>query len=137
MALLPGTVDKELLNELKNQAEYHFNTMGRDLHIAEIRSCGKQNLPCVSRLFASASSPEIEFEQVDGSTKIAVSREEEALKTHNKLYLHRCISWLREVSFCWLLLFLAIPGNNDIAPTLTGISFDQITFFPILCPICE
>ena len=78
-----GSVDKELFNELKGQAEYHFNTLGtvtqrRDKIIWKAKPVGP------SKLIASSNSPEVVFQKVDGNTKIKVSQ---SLKTLNKLYI--------------------------------------------------
>ncbi|MEQ8524021.1 hypothetical protein [Gracilimonas sp.] len=107
-----GTIDKELFNELKGQAEYHFNTLGtvtrrRNKIIWKARPVGP------SKFIASANSPEIEFEQLDGNTKIKVSQ---SLKTLNKFYLPAAAA-----AFGAFMLFAgAIFGqfNNDVAPPL-------------------
>jgi len=113
MGFAHGTLDKKLLNEMKNHTEYHFNTMGTMYHRCN-KVVWKAKTSGVSRLIASASSPEIEFEQVDGSTKITVSQ---SLKTHNKLYLPSILA-----GFGGFLLLAAVifelPGNNEIAPML-------------------
>jgi|AntRauTorcE11897_2_1112592.scaffolds.fasta_scaffold00064_52 hypothetical protein len=108
-----GTVDKELLNELKNHAEYHFNTMG-DISHRRNKIMWKAKPSGVSRMIASASSPKIEFEQVDGSTKITVSQ---SLKTHNKLYLPSILAGFGGFLLLAAVIF-GLPGNNEIAPML-------------------
>lgn len=107
-----GTIDKELLNELKNYAEYHFNTMGT-ISRRRNKIVWKAKPSGVSRVIASASSPEIEFEQVDGSTKITISQ---SLKTHNKLYLPSVLA-----GFGGFLLLAAVIFDrvgNEVAPPL-------------------
>ncbi len=107
-----GTLDKELFNELKGQAEYHFNTLGkvsrrRNKFIWKAKPVGP------SKFIASASSPEIEFEQIDGNTKVTVSQ---SLKTLNKLYLPGIA-----VAFGGFMLFAGTifgQTGNEVAPPL-------------------
>ncbi|MGN8226716.1 TMEM14 family protein [Gracilimonas sp. BCB1] len=107
-----GSVDKELFNELKSQAEYHFNSLGkvsrrRNKYIWKAKPVGP------SKFIASANSPEIEFEQVDGNTKITVSQ---SLKTLNKLYLPGIA-----VAFGGFMLFAGTifgQTGNEVAPPL-------------------
>ena len=107
-----GTVDKELFTELKGQAEYHFNTLGtvtrrRNKIIWKAKPVGP------SKFIASASSPEVQFERIEGSTKITVTQ---SLKTLNKFYLPAVAS-----TFGAFMLFSgAIFGEfgNDTAPPL-------------------
>lgn len=107
-----GTVDKELFDELKGQAEYHFNTLGkvtrrRNKYIWKAKPVGP------SKFIASANSPEIELEQIDGNTKVTVSQ---SLKTLNKLYLPGIA-----VAFGGFMLFAGTifgQTGNEVAPPL-------------------
>ena len=105
-----GIVDKQLFNELKGQAEYHFNTMGsvtrrKDKIIWKAKPVGP------SRLIASSNSPEVEFENVGGNTRIKVSQ---SLKTLNKLYIPGIAA-----GFAGFMMFAGVvfgQGGNDIGP---------------------
>jgi hypothetical protein len=107
-----GTVNKELFNELKGRAEYHFNTLGkvtrrRNKYIWKARPVGP------SKFIASSNSPEIEFEQIDGNTKVTVSQ---SLKTLNKLYLPGIA-----VAFGGFMLFAGTifgQTGSEVAPPL-------------------
>lgn len=107
-----GKMDKELLHELKSHVEYHFNTMGkisqrRNKIIWEAKPSG------ISRLFASSTSPKVEFERIDNSTKISVSK---SLKTLNKLYLPAIAA-----AFGGFMMFAgALFGEfgSDVAPAM-------------------
>lgn len=107
-----GKIDKELLHELKSHMEYHFNTMGnisqrRNKIIWQAKPSG------ISRLFASSNSPKVEFEQIDNSTKISISK---SLKTFNKLYLPAIAA-----AFGGFMLFagsLFGEFGNDVAPPM-------------------
>lgn len=107
-----GTIDKELFNELKGQAEYHFNTLGtvtrrRNKIIWKAKPVGP------SKFIASSNSPEITFEQIDGNTKIIVGQ---SLKTLNKLYLPGIAA-----AFGGFMLFAGTifgQTGNEVAPPL-------------------
>ena len=107
-----GTVDKELFNELKGQIEYHFNVLGtvtrrRDKIIWKAKPAGP------SKFIALANSPEVEFEKLDGSTKIKVFQ---SLKTINKLYLPAIAA-----TFGGFMLFSGAIFNQfsgDVAPPM-------------------
>jgi hypothetical protein len=107
-----GSLDKELFNELKGQVEYYFNTLGtvtrrRNKTIWKAKPVGP------SKLIASSNSPEVEFEQVDGSTKIKVSQ---SLKTLNKLYLPSIAAALG--GFMMYAAVIFERAGNDAAPML-------------------
>ncbi|WP_421773062.1 hypothetical protein [Gracilimonas sp.] len=107
-----GTIDKGLFNELKGQAEFHFNTMGkvsqrRNKYIWKAKPVGP------SKFIASSNSPEIEFEKIDGNTKVIVSQ---SLKTLNKLYLPGIA-----VAFGGFMLFAGTifgQTGSEVAPPL-------------------
>jgi hypothetical protein len=105
-----GSIDKELFNELKGQAEYHFNTLGtvtrrRDKIIWKAKPVGP------SKFIASSNSPEVEFEKVDGNTKIKVSQ---SLKTLNKLYIAGILA-----AFAGFMMFAGVvfdQAGSDTGP---------------------
>lgn len=107
-----GSINKKLLNELKSQIEFHFNTLGEISHRRN-KTVWKAKPVGPAKLFASSTSPEVEFEQVDGSTKITVKQ---SLKTLNKLYLPGLLT-----GFSGFLLLAAVifdRAGNDTAPAL-------------------
>ncbi len=107
-----GTIDKELLNELKAEIEYHFNTLGTITHRRD-KKVWKAKPVGPSKLIASSNSPEVEFEHIGNSTKINVHQ---SLKTLNKLYLPAIAT-----AFGGFMLFAAVLFNrtgNDVAPPL-------------------
>ena len=107
-----GSVDDILFKELKGQIEYHFNTLGkvsrrRNKFIWKAKPVGP------SKFIAYSNSPEVEFEQVDGNTKVKVSQ---SLKTLNKLYLPGLAA-----AFGGFMLFAGTifgQTGNEVAPPL-------------------
>lgn len=83
MGFAHGTLDKGLLNELRGQLEYHFNTMGSFTHRRN-KIVWKAKPSGISRYIASSSSPEAEFIQHETGTQI---RLRQSLKTTHKLYV--------------------------------------------------
>jgi hypothetical protein len=107
-----GSINKNLVSELKGQIEFHFNTLGEISH-RRTKTVWKAKPVGPAKLFASSTSSEVEFEQVDGSTKITVKQ---SLKTLNKLYLPGLLT-----GFGGFLLLAAIifdRTGNDTAPAL-------------------
>jgi hypothetical protein len=107
-----GTIDRALLSELKSRIEYHFNTLGS---ITRRRSkvVWKAKPVGPSKIIATSNSPEVEFEKVEGSTRIKVKQ---SLKTLNKLYIPAV-----GAAFGGFMLLAATffdRVGNDIAPAL-------------------
>lgn len=107
-----GNIDRALLSELKSHVEYHFNTLGnvsqrRDKVIWKAKPVGP------SKFMATSNSPEVEFEKVDGSTRIKVKQ---SLKTLNKLYLPAVAA-----AFGGFMLFASVLFDlvgNDTPPAV-------------------
>ncbi len=107
-----GHIDSELFNELQAQIEYHFNTRGKVTHRRN-KVIWKAKPVGPSKFIASINSPKVEFEQLDGNTKIRITQ---SLKTTNKLYLPAIAA-----TFGGLLLFGGATFGefgNDVAPPM-------------------
>lgn len=106
-----GRIDQSLFKELKAHIEYHFNTQGKITYRP-----GKMSWKAMpvgpSRLIASSNSPEIDFEDFNGQTKITVKQ---SLKTVNKLLLPNMLLGLGAV-----MLFIVglTESNSETAPML-------------------
>lgn len=107
-----GSINKPLLNELKSQVEFHFNTLGEVSHRRN-KTVWKAKPVGPAKLFASASSPEVEFEQMDGSSKITVRQ---SLKTLNKLYLPSLLAGFGGFMLLAAVIFDRV--GNDTGPAL-------------------
>lgn len=107
-----GSIDKKLLNELKSQIEFHFNTLGEISHRRN-KIVWKAKPVGPAKLFASSTSPEVKLEKVDGSTKITVKQ---SLKTLNKLYLPPILAGIG--GFMLLAAVIFDRAGNDTAPAL-------------------
>ena len=108
-----GTVDSGILNELKAQLEYHFNTVGK---ISRRRNMifWKASPAWPAKLFETSTSPELQIEQDKGRIKLTLSQN---LKTYNKLYLPAA-----GISFAAIMMFAAVvfeeSGSDGTAPML-------------------
>ncbi len=79
-----GPIDGALLNEIRAQLEYHFNTIGAvSRRKGNIYWNAKPAFP--AKLFATTRSPELEVkEEASGRIKLTLRQN---LKTYNKLFL--------------------------------------------------
>ncbi|MEQ9264011.1 MAG: hypothetical protein RLN81_02235 [Balneolaceae bacterium] len=78
-----GALDGSLVNELKAQLEYHFNTIGA-VSRRKNRIFWKAKPAGPSKFLATASSPELILEESNGRVKLTLKQ---SLKTLNKLLL--------------------------------------------------
>ena len=107
-----GGLDGALLNELKAQLEYHFNTMGK-LSRRKNRVLWKASPSVPARFFAVNNSPELEIIEKPGRMEF---RLKQSLKTYNKFYLPAI-----GATFAAFMLFAAVvfgEAGNDEAPML-------------------
>lgn len=107
-----GAIDPGLFNELQAQIEYHFNTRGKISHRRN-KVIWKAKPVGPSKFIALSNSPEVEFEQVEGSTKIRVTQ---SFKTLNKLYLPAIAA-----AFGGFMMFSGAAFGefgNDVAPPM-------------------
>lgn len=107
-----GTVDSGILNELKAQLEYHFNTVGK---ISRRRNMifWKASPAWPAKLFETSTSPELQIEQDKGRIKLTLSQN---LKTYNKFFLP-----VAGISFGAFMMFAAVifgQAGNDGAPPM-------------------
>lgn len=107
-----GSIDKKLLNELKSQIEFHFNTLGEISHRRN-KIVWKAKPVGPARLFASSTSPEVKLEKIGESTKVTVKQ---SLKTLNKLFLPSLLAGFG--SFMLLAAVIFDRTGNDTAPAL-------------------
>lgn len=108
-----GELSPDLLNELRAQIEYHFNTVGKISH-RKNKTSWKATPPGLSKLIASFNSPEVDFENAQGNIRIRIKQ---SLKTINK--------WFIPVGFTIFGAFMLISANifqqigqDGIAPSL-------------------
>lgn len=106
-----GVLSPEVLNELKAEIEYHFNTRGKFSH-RKNRTIWNATPSGPARLIASMSSPEIILEENSNSLLI---RAKQSLKTTNKLYAPAIVA-----TFGAFMLFAAglIEGGHDTPPMI-------------------
>lgn len=113
LAFANGSVDGRLLNELRAQLEYHFNTMGK-VSRRKNMLFWKAKPSGAGKLFEVSSSPKIQIEQDNGRVKLTMSQN---LSTYNKLYIA-----VAGISFAALMLFAAVvfgqTGNDGVPPML-------------------
>lgn len=107
-----GSLDGSLLNELRAQIEYHFNTVGTiSRRKGKIYWKSKPSFPF--KLFDISKSPELELHQQKGRIKLTMKQ---SLRTLNKLYLPPLA-----ITFGAIMMFAAVvfeaPGN-DTEPLL-------------------
>ncbi|MDR9418286.1 hypothetical protein [Gracilimonas sp.] len=107
-----GDIDKNLLKELRNQIEFHFNTVG-EISYRKNKIVWKAKAVGPSKFIATVNSPEVEFKKVDGNVKIKVTQ---SLKTVNKLYLPAIAGGIGGFMFLTAIMFGVI--DNDIGPAL-------------------
>ncbi len=109
----PDVLSPDVLNELKAEIEFHFNTTGKFLH-RKNRTIWKAMPSGPARLIASMSSPEVIFEENSNALLIRVKQ---SLKTNNKLYAPAIAS-----TFGAFMLFAAglLEGGNDTPPMIIG-----------------
>lgn len=106
------SINKKLLNELKSQIEFHFNTLGEITHRRN-KIVWKAKPVGPAKLFASSTSPEVKLEKVDGSTKVTVKQ---SLKTLNKLYLPSILAGFGGFMLLAAVIFDRV--GNDTGPAL-------------------
>lgn len=119
-----GAIDDALLKELKAQIEYHFNTMGTIKHRRN-KITWKAKPVGPSKLIAASNSPEVQFEQIDGNTKITAKQ---SLKTHNKFYLPAFASTFG--AFMMIAYTIYFPMEIEFIPMLLAAGgILLVTFF--------
>ncbi len=109
----PDVLSPEILNEIKAEIEFHFNTRGKFSH-RKNRTIWKATPSGPARLIASMSSPEVILEE---SSNALLIRIKQSLKTNNKLYAPAIAS-----TFGAFMLFAAglLEGGNDTPPMIIG-----------------
>jgi len=106
-------ISPEVLNELRAEIEYHFNTTGK-ISYRKNRTIWKATPSGPARLIASINSLEVIFEE--GSSSLLI-RVKQSLKTNNKLYAPAIAA-----AFGAFMLFAValIEGGNDTPPMVIG-----------------
>lgn len=107
-----GSIDGSLLNEIRAQLQYHFNTVGA-LSRRKGNIYWKANPAFPARLFDITRTPELEIKEKNGRVKLSMRQ---SLKTLNKLYFPPI-----GVSFGAFMMFAAVvfdQAGNDEAPML-------------------
>lgn len=126
VANINGSMDGGLLNEIKTQLEYHFNTVGK-IQRRKNRIFWNAKPAGPSRLFALTNSPELEIEEKSGRMKFSLKQ---SLKTINKFYLPAVAA-----TFGALMMFSAVvleaAHENDVEPLviMSGIFFVASFFY--------
>lgn len=90
MGYAKGSLDKGVLNELRGQLEYHFNTMGNFSHRRN-KIVWNAKPSGISRYIASSNSPEADFIEHGDGVEI---RLRQSLKTTHKLYVPNVILFI-------------------------------------------
>ena len=119
-----GSIDSALLNELRAQIEYHFDTIGTiSRRKGNVYWNAKPNFP--RKIFEISSSPEVEFSEQKGRVTLKVTQ---SLKTINKFYAPAFIAMLG--AFLMIAGLMFNTGSNDTAPFIifSGI-FSVFSFF--------
>lgn len=113
LAQANGIIDGGLLNELRAQLEYHFNTVGK-IARRKNRVFWKAKPAGPSKFFDITSSPQLELENSKGSVKLKLTQN---LRTYNKLFLP-----IAALSFGAFMMFASIvygvADNDGVAPML-------------------
>lgn len=105
-----GPMDGALLNEIRAQLEYHFNTVGAvSRRKGNIYWNAKPAFP--AKLFATTRSPELEIkEETSGKIKLTLKQN---LKTYNKLFLPPLAFGFGGFMMIAALLFEAGGGDTE------------------------
>lgn len=125
LAYANGSVDGGLLNELKAQLEYHFNTVGK-VSRRKNMLFWKAKPSGAGKYFDVSTSPELQIEQDKGRVKLTLSQN---LRSYNKLFIP-----VAGVSFGAFMLFAAVifgASGNDGSPPMLIMSalFFAASFF--------
>ncbi len=112
IAYANGSVDGGLLNELRAQLEYHFNTVGK---VARRKNMlfWKATPAGPAKFFEVSASPELQIEQDKGRVKLSLSQN---LRSYNKLFIP-----VAGITFGAFMLFAAAvfgQAGNDGGPLL-------------------
>lgn len=116
-----GPLEGNLVNELKAQLEYHFNTVGT-VHRRKNKLFWNAKPAGPARLFATIRSPELEIEDKDGRLKFSLRQ---SLKTINKFFIPSIAGLFG--SFMFLAAIIFDRAGNDQAPMLVA----SVIFFGI------
>ncbi len=108
-----STLDGSLVNELRAQIEYHFNTVGK---IARRKGniYWKADPAFPAKAFEITRSPMVELSERNGRVKITVKQ---SLKTLNKLYVPAVIATFGAVMMTTAVIFGAANGD-EVPPML-------------------
>lgn len=110
-----GPIDGSLLNELRAQIEYHFNTVGTlNRRKGKIYWKAKPSFPF--KLLDISRTPELEIHQQKGRVKLTMRQ---SLKTLNKLYLPP-IAFTFGAFMLFAAVVLEVAGNE--APPMLIVS---------------
>ncbi len=108
-----GQLSPDLVNELRAQAEYHFNTVGK-ISVRKGKTTWTAKPSGPSKLIAYLNSPEIILEEGHGSIKIRIKQ---SLKTYNKFFAPAIAAALGGFMLIAANMFGAI-GDDGVAPSL-------------------
>lgn len=107
-----GSLDGSLVNELKAQLEYHFNTIGA-VSRRKNRIFWKATPAGPSKFLTIANSPELILEEANGRVKLTLKQ---SLKTLNKLLLPAIAATFG--GFMMISAVIFDRAGNDVEPML-------------------
>ena len=120
-----GNLDGALLNELKAQLEYYFNTMGK-LERRKNRVIWKAAPSVPSRFFEINSSPELEIIEKPGRLQF---RLRQSLKTYNKFYLPAVAGTLAAFFMFTAAIYGAVGSGDEEPMLIVSAIFGVLSFF--------
>ncbi len=108
-----GAIDGGVLNEIRANLEYHFNTVG-NINRRSKKIFWKASPSGPSRLFSVTNSPELEISQKNNRVKFSVRQN---LSTLNKLYIFPTIATFAAFMMTAAIIF-GQADQDGIAPML-------------------
>ena len=120
-----GSVDGSVLNEIRANLEYHFNTVGK-INRRNRKIFWKASPSGPSRLFSVTNSPEVEISQKNNRVNFSVRQN---LSSFNKLYLFAFIPSFAAFMMLSAVLFDQVQGDGRIPMTIIPFFFLTACFF--------
>ena len=120
-----GSIDGSVLNEIRANLEYHFNTVGK-ITRRNKKIFWKATPSGPSRLFSITNSPELEISQKDNRVKFSIRQN---LSSLNKLFIFPSLLSFGALMMLAAVLFDQVGGDGRIPMTIIPGFFLTASFF--------
>ncbi len=120
-----GSIDGSVLNEIRANLEYHFNTVGK-ISRRNKKIFWNATPSGPSRLFSITSSPEMEISQKDNRVKFSIRQN---LSSLNKLFVFPAFAIFISFMMLAAVIFDQVQGDGRIPMTILPGFFLTASYF--------